>query len=113
MSSTPFSPSIRTSETILRYRPLARGDGLGHTWSHGYVFLISLTDAGSTAWYRDKIYVFQSIPAPSDAVSYPKKFASLRYPQMLKKLAARRAEFMALERKREKLLKTAPGAKQK
>ncbi|MGO9057646.1 MAG: hypothetical protein ACLQU2_09710 [Candidatus Binataceae bacterium] len=77
------------------------------------VFLISLTDAGSMAWYRDKIDVFQSIPAPSDAVSYPKKFASLRYPQMLKKLAARRADFIAFERKREKLLKTAAGARQK
>jgi hypothetical protein len=67
--------------------------------------LISLTDAGSTAWYRDHIDVFQSIPPPARGVPYPKKFASLRYPQMLKKLAARRAEFAALERKREKLLK--------
>jgi hypothetical protein len=31
MSSTPFSPWIRTSESILRYRPLAGGDGIGHT----------------------------------------------------------------------------------
>ena len=76
------------------------------------VFLISLTDAASTAWYRDKIDVFESIPAPSDRLPYPKKFVSLRYPQMLKKLAARRAEFAALERKRDSLLKAA-GAKQK
>jgi len=75
------------------------------------VFLISLTDAGSTAWYRDKIDVFESIPPPGRELPYPKKFASLRYPQMLKKLAVRKAEFAALERKREKLLKAA-GEKQ-
>jgi len=31
MSSTPFFPSIRTSEPILRYPPLAGGDGISHT----------------------------------------------------------------------------------
>jgi len=30
MSSIPFSPWIRTSESILRYRPLAGGDGVSH-----------------------------------------------------------------------------------
>src|SRR6202035_3215845 len=30
MSSTPFSPWIHTSEPILRYRPLAGGDGVSH-----------------------------------------------------------------------------------
>src|SRR5580704_14325643 len=30
ISSTPFSPWIRTSESILRYRPLAGGDGVSH-----------------------------------------------------------------------------------
>ena len=30
MSSTPISPSIRTSEPILRYRRLGGGDGVGH-----------------------------------------------------------------------------------
>ena len=77
------------------------------------VFLISLTDAGSIAWYRDKIDVFQSIPPPTEGLPYPKKFVSLRYPQMLTKLAAQRAEFAALERKREKKLLKAGSAKQK
>src|SRR5260370_26803374 len=48
------------------------------------VFLISLTDAGSAAWCRDKIDVFEGIPPPSDRISYPSKFATVRYPQMIK-----------------------------
>jgi hypothetical protein len=75
------------------------------------VFLISLTDAGSAAWYRDKIDVFQGIPPPSDRIPYPSKFATVRYPKMIKKLAARRAEYSALERKREKLLKASAANK--
>jgi len=77
----------------------------------GRVLLISLTDAASTAWYRDKIDVFASIPPPSDKLPYPRKFVSLRYPQMLKKLAARRGEFAALERKRDSLVKAADAKK--
>ncbi len=77
------------------------------------VFLISLTDAGLAAWYRDQIDVFQAIPPPGDTTPYPRKFASVRYPQMLKKVAARRAEFSALERERARLLKAAAAKQHK
>jgi hypothetical protein len=77
------------------------------------VFLISLTDAGSAAWYRDKIDVFQALPPPSGTTPYPRKFVAVRYPQILKKLAARRAEFSALERERERLLKAAAAKQHK
>ncbi len=77
------------------------------------VFLISLTDAGLAAWYRDQIDVFQAIPPPGDRTTYPRKSASVRYPQMLKKLAARRAEFSALERERARLLKAAAAKRHK
>ena len=72
-----------------------------------WVFLISRTDAASAAWYRDQIDVFQAIPPPGGSVPYARKFAAVRYPQMLEKLAAQRAEFSTLERERERLMKAA------
>jgi len=70
------------------------------------VFLISLTDAGLAAWHRDQIDVFQAIQPPGGTTPYPRNFVTVRYPQMLKKLAARRGEFSALERERERLSKS-------
>jgi hypothetical protein len=49
MSSTPFSPSIPTSEPILRYRRLAGGDGVGHTLTEG----VTRWMPGSTTGYSE------------------------------------------------------------